>query len=99
MFWRKLRRGLVKVLLVCEMSKMVNIVRRSEEDKDFFLENTRREDRSVLWKSCHELAVPWRNVCVGGTLTIGEECEGTVGLLRLRRRHGWASRSRKLLEV
>jgi hypothetical protein len=36
MFWRKLRRGLVKVLLVCEMSKMVNIVMRSEEDKDFF---------------------------------------------------------------
>jgi len=63
------------------------------------LENTRREDRSVLWKRCHELAVPWCDICVRGALTIGEEGEGPIGLLRLWRRHGWASGSGELLEV
>lgn len=53
----------------------------------------------MLWKGCHELAVPWSNVCLRSALTIGEEGEGAVGLLRLWRRHRRCSGSWKLLEV
>ena len=63
------------------MSKVVNIDRRSEGER--ILKDTRREDGSVLRKSCHELAVPWCDVCMRSALTVGEEGEGTVGLLRL----------------
>lgn len=82
MCWRNLRRGLVIVLfsmLNVENGEYSQVKRRRRR----VLENTRREDRSVLWKRCHELAVPWCDVCVRSALTVGEEGEGTVGLLRL----------------